>query len=235
MLKHLLAPLPYEYNALEPHISAQTLRLHHDMHHAAYVAQLNQALSAYPELHARSPLWLLNNLGNVPQPIRLAIRNNAGGHVNHTLFWHAMSPTGGGEPQGALADAIRNDFGSLNAFKERFVKAGATVFGSGWVWLVRTPDAAGKLDVITTPGHMNPLVQGDYPILLNDVWEHAYYLQHQNRREEYLSNWWNIVDWRAAERRFERAAILKEPRWHDDENLLLREMPGASMAVAQAY
>lgn len=233
MLKHLLAPLPYDYAALEPHIDAQTLHLHHGKHHAGYVEHLNQAIENYPELHARSALWLLNNLGNVPQQIRTAVRNNAGGHVNHTLFWHAMSPQGGSEPQGALADAIRHDFGGLEKFKERFVKAGAAVFGSGWVWLVRNPDVDGRLEVMTTPGHMNPLIQGDYPILLNDVWEHAYYLRYENRREEYLNSWWNVVNWQVANERYERAARSREQRWHDDEALLLRELPNTRASAAQ--
>lgn len=234
MLKHLLSPLPYDYAALEPHIDARTMHVHHDKHHATYVEHLNEALENYPELHARSALWLLNNLGNVPEPIRMAVRNNAGGHVNHTLFWHAMAPQSGGEPQGALADAIRRDFGGLDKLKERFVKAGSAVFGSGWVWLVRTQDADGKLAIVTTPGHTNPLMQGDYPILVNDVWEHAYYLRYENRREEYLKNWWAIANWQEAARRFDHAACAHEKRWHDDDALLLREIPPTSSAVAHA-
>lgn len=230
MLKHMLSPLPYDYAALEPHIDARTLYLHHDKHHAGYVQHLNDALQNHPELHARSALWLLNNLGNVPEAIRMAVRNNAGGHVNHTLFWHAMTPAQNAKPQppqGALADAIVRDFGSLEKLQERFVQAGAAVFGSGWVWLVRTPAADGKLDVVTTPGHMNPVVQGDYPLLVNDVWEHAYYLRHENRREEYLKNWWNLANWQFAAQRYERAARPRELLWHDDDALFLREMPGA--------
>ena len=181
-MKHTLSPLPYDFAALEPHIDAQTMMLHHDRHHASYVENLNSALEMFPELHAHNALWLLLNLDRVPHRIRTAVRNNAGGHVNHSLFWRAMSPAAGGAPAGPLADAIDRDFGSLDEFKARFVDAGGKQFGSGWVWLARTQHDGGKLGVFTTSGHGNPLIQGHFPILVNDVWEHAYYLKHENRR-----------------------------------------------------
>jgi Fe-Mn family superoxide dismutase len=202
-MKHMLPPLPYDYAALEPHIDAQTMMLHHDRHHASYVANLNSTLEMFPELHAHNALWLLLNLSRVPHKIRTAVRNNAGGHVNHELFWRAMSPATGGAPAGSLADAIDRDFGSLDEFKARFVEAGGKQFGSGWVWLARTRQDGGKLGVFTTSGHDNPLMQGHFPILVNDVWEHAYYLKYENRRGDYLKGWWPVVNWEEAARRFE--------------------------------
>jgi len=205
--KHVLPPLPYDHAALEPHIDARTMMLHHGKHHASYVEKLNTALEAFPNLQQKTALWLLLNLDKLPKDIRVAVRNNAGGHVNHSLFWQAMSPVSaisGGAPSGLLADAIEHDFGSFDLFKARFDKAGETLFGSGWVWLARAQNDGGRLEVITTSGHDNPLMQGLFPLLLNDVWEHAYYLKHENRRADYLHGWWEVVNWQEAERRYER-------------------------------
>lgn len=215
-MKHTLSPLPYDYAALEPHIDAQTMMLHHDRHHASYVANLNSTLEMFPDLHAHNALWLLLNLGKVPQEIRTAVRNNAGGHVNHELFWRAMSPATGGAPAGPLADAIDRDFGSLDEFKARFEDAGGKQFGSGWVWLVRTQQDGGRLRVITTSGHDNPLMQGHFPILVNDVWEHAYYLKHESRRGDYLKGWWPVVNWEEAARRFGRSDRSAEREWEGE-------------------
>jgi Fe-Mn family superoxide dismutase len=200
--RHLLPPLPYAFEALEPHIDARTMTLHHGKHHAGYVANLNAALEAHPELCERTAEWLLLNPTRIPDAAQTAIRNNAGGHVNHSLFWRAMAPDGGGAPTGALADAINRDFGSLQKFKAAFDDAGAKYFGSGWLWLARSQQEGGKLEILTTSGHGNPLVQGRYPLLLNDLWEHAYYLKYENRRGDYLKGWWSVVNWREAERRF---------------------------------
>lgn len=206
--KHALPRLPYDYAALEPFIDAQTMMLHHDHHHASYVAKLNSALEKNPGLQGRSALWLLLNPGKVPLKIRTAIRHNAGGHVNHSLFWKAMSPAGHGAaaPAGALAAAIDRDFGSLDEFKRRFIEAGEKLFGSGWVWLAESRLDGGKLQICTTNGHGNPLSNGHFPILLNDVWEHAYYLNYQNRRGDYLRAWWSIVNWEEAAIRFDRSS-----------------------------
>jgi superoxide dismutase, Fe-Mn family len=205
--RHLLPALPYAHEALEPHIDARTMVLHHGKHHAAYVAALNTALQEFPDLQQRSAPWLLLNPGKLPRAIRTAVRNNAGGHLNHSLFWQAMSPLeGGAPPTGALAIAIVRDFGSLAQFKLQFSEAGGKLFGSGWVWLVRVKKDGGRLQVCTTEGHDNPILEGRYPILVNDVWEHAYYLKHENRRAEYLDGWWSIANWREASRRFERSA-----------------------------
>lgn len=204
-MTHVLPALPYSPASLEPHIDARTVTLHHDMHHASYVANLNQALAAYPELHRRTAQWLLLHPNEVPEKARVAVRNNAGGHVNHSLFWRAMCPAAGAAPAGALADAIDRDFGSLGKFRARFDEAGEKVFGSGWVWLAKARRDGGALEVCTTAGHDNPLTQGRFPILVNDVWEHAYYLKHENRRGEYLKGWWPVVNWEEAARRFERS------------------------------
>ena len=211
-MKHLLPPLPYDPAALEPYIDAQTVRLHHGQHHASYVANLNSALKDTPELHHRSALWLLLNLSKVPQKIRIAVRNNAGGHVNHSLFWRAMSPASDSAPAGPLAEAITRDFGGLEQLKARFDDAGGKLFGSGWVWLARA-QRDGRLEIRTTNGHDNPLMQHHFPLLLNDVWEHAYYLKHQNRRGDYLKGWWAVVDWEEAARRFERPDHSVERDW----------------------
>ena len=198
-----LPPLPYDYSALEPHIDTQTMQLHHDKHHAAYVNNLNAALEKHPEIAGKSPEELIRDLNNVPEDIRAAVRNNGGGHVNHTMFWNIMQPNGGGEPTGALASAIKEAFGSFEDFKQQFNDAGVKRFGSGWTWLVRTAD--GKLAVVSTPNQDNPISEGHYPIMGNDVWEHAYYLKYQNRRPEYLAAWWNVVNWTEISKRFEQA------------------------------
>jgi Fe-Mn family superoxide dismutase len=220
-MKHLLPPLPYDLAALEPHIDARTMMLHHDKHHASYVANLNSALEDYPELQKRTASWLLLNLGEVPENILTAVRHNAGGHVNHSLFWRAMSPTGDGAPTRLFADAIRRDFGGFALFKALFDEAGAQLFGSGWVWLVRTQQDGGKLAVTTTSGHDNPLTQGCFPLLVNDVWEHAYYLKHENRRADYLKGWWPVVNWEEAASRFERSDHRAEDDWENEGGALL--------------
>jgi len=207
--RHALPVLPYAVAALEPYIDARTMTLHRDKHHAAYVANLNAALEKYPELRQHDALWLLLNSRKLPRDIRGAVRDNAGGHVNHSLFWRAMAPAAGDAPEGPLADAIARDFGSLAQFKAQFEAAGGKLFGSGWVWLARGWQDGGKLHVYTTAGHDNPLVKGRFPILLNDVWEHAYYLKHESRRGDYLKNWWQVVNWQEAARRF---AGSEQPR-----------------------
>ena len=221
--KHLLPALPYPHASLEPHIDARTMMLHHDKHHASYVEKLNSALEKYPELRKRTAVWLLLNPGKIPEEARIAVANNAGGHVNHSMLWRAMSPGGGGAPAGALGDAIKRDFGGLEKFKGQFDEAGEKLFGSGWVWLARTQQDGGKLEVYTTPGHGNPLMQDHFPLLLNDVWEHAYYLKHENRRGDYLKAWWSIVDWKEAARRFEVSDLSPERRWESEGGLVLQE------------
>lgn len=190
-------PLPYAYDALEPHIDAQTMTLHHDKHHQAYVDKLNGAVEG-TEWAAKSIEEIIANLGSLPADKQAAVRNNGGGHLNHTMFWESMSPDGGGAPSGDLAKAIDDAFGSFDAFKEQFEAAGVGQFGSGWAWLVVD---GGKLAVTSTPNQDNPITDGKTPLLGNDVWEHAYYLKYQNRRPEYLKAWWNTVDWgKVAER-----------------------------------
>ena len=203
-MPHELPPLPYDYNALEPYIDEQTMRLHHDKHHAAYVNNLNAALEKYPELQSKSAEELIRDLNSVPEDIRTAVRNNGGGHVNHSMFWLIMKPNGGGPPTGPIAEAINQTFGSFEAFKQQFNDAGMKRFGSGWVWLIRT--AGGQLQVTSTPNQDNLMMEGNYPIMGNDVWEHAYYLKYQNRRNEYLEAWWNVVNWDEINRRFEQAS-----------------------------
>jgi len=203
--KHQLPALPYAHAALEPYIDARTMQLHHGEHHAKYVDDLNAVLAPFPDLQSKSALWLLLNLRKLPAEIRVAVRASAGGHVNHGLFWHAMSPTGGGVPVGVLGDAIARDFGSFNEFKTRFEEAGTRLRGSGWVWLVRALETGGGLEVLTTPAHDHPQLHGRFPLLLNDLWEHAYYLKHENRRGEYLAGWWPVVSWPEAARRYERS------------------------------
>ena len=220
-MKHLLPPLPFDVAALEPHIDARTMALHHDKHHGGYVEQLNSAVELFPELQGRSASWLLLNLNKVPEDARTAVRNNAGGHVNHSLLWRAMSPKGGGEPSGRLADAISRDFGSFEHFKTRFEEAGAEVLGSGWIWLARSQQNGGRLRVITTAGHGNPLIQGHFPVLVNDVWEHAYYFKHENRRAEYLKDWWAVVNWEEVARRFQRSDHTASNHWAAEGELLL--------------
>ena len=193
MADYVLPPLPYDFNALEPFVDAKTMEIHHDKHHAAYVNNLNAALKDLPEHQGKPIEELIKNLAALPEAVRAAVRNNGGGHANHSLFWLLMKPNGGGEPTGALADAINADLGGFAAFKEAFAKAGATRFGSGWAWLVVKD---GKLAVLSTPNQDNPLMDGSgTPILGLDVWEHAYYLHYQNRRPDYIAAWWNTVNW----------------------------------------
>ena len=191
-MAHQLPALPYDFAALEPHIDAQTMQIHHGKHHQAYVTNLNAALEKHPELAAKSVEDLLGNLSAVPEDVRTAVRNNGGGHLNHTHFWTWMAPGAGGAPTGALADAIKSAFGSFDAFKEAFGKAGVGRFGSGWAWLI---DTGGTLSIESTPNQDNPIMDGKKAILGLDVWEHAYYLKYQNRRPDYISAWWNVVNW----------------------------------------
>jgi Fe-Mn family superoxide dismutase len=195
-MTHELPKLPYDFSALEPHMDTRTMAIHHDKHHQAYVNNLNKALEGYEDLQDKSVTALLGDLDAVPEAIRTAVRNNGGGDLNHTLFWQGMSPKGGGEPSGGLAEAIEASFGSFGECKEALSKAAATFFGSGWAWLCM--NAEGELLVTTTPGHDNPLYEGLFPILVLDVWEHAYYLKFENRRAGYIAAWWNVVDWRSA-------------------------------------
>jgi Fe-Mn family superoxide dismutase len=197
--------LPYDYSALEPHIDTQTMQIHHDKHHAAYVSNLNKALESAPELAGKSIGEIVSNLSSVPEKIRQAVINNGGGHYNHTLFWEIMGPKGGGEPKGDLAKAIEATFGNYEGLREKVNNAGLTRFGSGWAWLVA--DKSGQLQVLSTANQDNPLSTGLQPILGVDVWEHAYYLKYQNRRADYLSAWWNVVNWDAVAARY--AALKK--------------------------
>jgi Fe-Mn family superoxide dismutase len=195
-----LAPLPYASSALEPHIDQQTMEIHHDKHHAAYVTNLNKALENYPELQNKSLADLLTSLDSLPEAIRAAVRNNGGGHMNHTVFWDSMASNAGGEPTGELAAAINAAFGSFDAFKTQFQQAGMTRFGSGWAWLLVAPD--GTVSITSTPNQDNPIMEGKKGILGVDVWEHAYYLKYQNRRADYLSAWWNVVNWAVVAERY---------------------------------
>jgi superoxide dismutase, Fe-Mn family len=199
--EYTLPPLPYPYDALEPYIDARTMEIHHGKHHLAYVSNLNQALKAHPAQQGGSIEALLKGLPSLPESIRTAVRNNGGGHYNHTLFWSLMRPNGGGEPKGALAEAITKDLGGFAAFKEAFSRAATSRFGSGWAWLVKGRD--GKLAVTSTANQDNPLMDGaGMPLLGLDVWEHAYYLKYQNRRPEYIAAWWHTVNWDEVDRRF---------------------------------
>lgn len=197
-----LPSLPYAYEALEPSIDSMTMEIHHGKHHNAYVSNLNAALEKHPELAGKSLDDLVTDLASVPEDIRTAVRNNGGGHFNHSLFWTVMSPDGGGEPNGDLAAAIGTAFGDFAAFKETFAKAAATRFGSGWAWL-GVKD--GKLAVLSMPNQDVPMMEGLTPVLGIDVWEHAYYLKYQNRRPEYVSNWWKVVNWEEVARRYAEA------------------------------
>ena len=201
-MAHEVPPLPYDYAALEPHIDETTMHLHHDKHHQAYVTNLNAAIEKHPELANRPAEELLRKLDTVPEDIRAAVRNNGGGHVNHTMFWQIMKPKGGGDPTGKIADQIKKDFGSFEDFKKQFNETTAKQFGSGWGWLIYD---GGKLKIITTANQDSPLSQGHFPVLGNDVWEHAYYLKYQNKRPDYLAAWWNTVNWDEINKRFELA------------------------------
>ena len=198
-MAHAVPPLPYDYNALEPHIDEQTMRIHHDKHHAAYVTNLNAALEKHPELQQKSIEDLLKGINTVPEDIRTAVRNNGGGHSNHTMFWELMGPGKGGAPAGALGAAINSVFSTFDSFKEQFAKAATTRFGSGWAWLL---DVGGKLAIESTANQDSPLMEGKKPILGLDVWEHAYYLKYQNRRPDYITAWWNVVNWDEVNKRF---------------------------------
>ncbi len=195
-----LPELGYAFDALEPHIDAKTMEIHHGKHHAAYTNNLNAALEKHPDLHNREAEDLIRNLNAVPEDIRTAVRNNGGGFINHTLFWDIMRPGGANKPGGGLAKAIDGTFGSFDTFKEAVAKAAAGRFGSGWAWLV--VDAGGKLQVTSTPNQDNPITDGLQPILGVDVWEHAYYLKYQNRRPDYVTAWWNVVNWDAVAARY---------------------------------
>ncbi len=195
-----LPPLPYPYDALEPYIDARTMEIHHTGHHGAYVRNVNAALEKHPEISGMPIEELLRRINEVPEDIRTAVRNNGGGHANHTIFWQIMGPNAGGEPTGELAQAIAETFGSFQQFKEQFSAAAAGVFGSGWAWLVL--DQNGKLQIITRPNQDSPYMDNLYPVMGLDVWEHAYYLKYQNRRPEYIANWWNVVNWDAVAQRY---------------------------------
>jgi len=197
-MAHTLPNLPYDAAALEPHIDAQTMQIHHGKHHNAYVTNLNAALEKHPDLQGKSAEDLIRNLSTVPEAIRTAVRNNGGGHVNHTMFWEIMGPGKGGAPSGKIAEAINGAFGSFDSFKDQMNKGGAGRFGSGWVWLV---DNGGKLAVESTANQDNPMMEGKKAIMGIDVWEHAYYLKYQNRRPDYLAAWWNVVNWDAVNSR----------------------------------
>lgn len=201
-MAYSLPPLPYPTNALEPHIDAKTMEIHHTKHHQAYINNANNALKDHADLAALDAETLIQDLGKVPEAIRTVVRNNAGGHANHSLFWTVMAPNAGGEPTGELAAAINEAFGSFATFKEKFAAAATTRFGSGWAWLVK---ANGKLEVTSTPNQDSPLMDGKTPLLGLDVWEHAYYLNYQNRRPDYITAFWNVVNWPEVARRFAAA------------------------------
>lgn len=202
VMAHELPALPYEFNALEPHFDAKTMEIHHDRHHATYVNGLNTALEGNADLQNKSLEDLLRSIDSVPENIRTAVRNHGGGHHNHSLFWEILSPNGGGQPSGELADAINSTFGSFDKFKEDFTKAATTRFGSGWAWLTVN---GGKLEVSSTANQDSPLMEGKTPILGLDVWEHAYYLNYQNKRPDYISAFWNVVNWEEVNNRYNAA------------------------------
>ncbi len=195
-----LPPLPYDYNALEPHVDEATMIVHHDKHHQGYTDKLNKALEGHDDLQSKSIEELLTGLDSLPDEVKGGVRNNGGGYFNHLIFWNSMSPDGGGELEGALSEAINEAFGDFNSFKEQFSAAAGTLFGSGWTWLVK--DSSGKLSIMTTPNQDCPLSKGLKPLLALDVWEHAYYLKYQNRRPEFIEAWWNVVNWKEAEKRY---------------------------------
>jgi Fe-Mn family superoxide dismutase len=190
-----LPKLPYAVDALEPHIDAKTMEIHHDKHHAAYVDNLNKALANHPRLQQIRPVMLLQSTDKLPDDIRQAVINNGGGHVNHSLFWQMMAPKSGGAPKGDVANAIEKSFGSFYAFKTQFAEAGMKRFGSGWAWLIANPDGSKPLAIVSTANQDNPIMTGNSPILGLDVWEHAYYLKYQNKRADYITAWWNVVNW----------------------------------------
>lgn len=195
-----LPPLPYAADALEPYIDKTTMEIHHDKHHGGYVNNLNKAIESAPQLAGKTVEELLaNNCAIVPEAVRTAVRNNGGGHANHSMFWQIMAPKAGGQPSGRLADAIKSSFGGFDAFKEKFGAAAASRFGSGWAWLVK---GTSGLEIISTANQDNPLMESKFPVIGLDVWEHAYYLKYQNRRPEYVSAWWNLVNWAEADKRF---------------------------------
>jgi Fe-Mn family superoxide dismutase len=196
-----LPSLPYGFDALEPHIDTQTMQIHHGKHHQTYVNNLNAAIEKAPELANKTIEELMRGIESVPESVRAAVRNNGGGHWNHSMFWQIMGPNAGGEPSGKVADAIKSAFGGFDKFKEQWSAAGVGRFGSGWVWLLND---GGKLSIASTPNQDNPLMEGKTPILGLDVWEHAYYLRYQNRRPDYISAWWNVVKWEDVEERFRR-------------------------------
>jgi Fe-Mn family superoxide dismutase len=197
-MAHSLPPLPYPFDALEPHIDKQTMEIHHGKHHAAYVNNLNAALEKHPDLQSKSVEELIKGINTVPEDIRTAVRNNGGGHINHSMFWQIMGPKAGGPPTGAIADAITSSFGSFDALKEQVAKAAAGRFGSGWAWVI---DQGGKLAIESTANQDSPLMEGKRPVFGIDVWEHAYYLKYQNRRPDYVTAWWNVVNWTEVNKR----------------------------------
>jgi superoxide dismutase, Fe-Mn family len=201
-MAHELPPLPYPKDALEPHIDAQTMEIHHGKHHNAYVTNLNKAIAGKGDLENKPIEQLISNLSAVPEDIRTAVRNNGGGHANHSMFWKIMGPNAGGKPSGKLAEDINTAFGSFDAFKEKFEAGGAGRFGSGWVWLVVKN---GKLEIMSTANQDNPIMEGIKPVLGCDVWEHAYYLKYQNRRPDYLKAWWDVVNWNEVNKYYEAA------------------------------
>ncbi|MDX1952240.1 MAG: superoxide dismutase [Verrucomicrobiota bacterium] len=202
-MAHELPPLPYPKDALEPHIDAQTMEIHHGKHHNAYVTNLNKALAGKADLEGKSIEELISNMDAIPADIRNVVRNNGGGHANHSMFWKLMGPKAGGAPTGKLAEEINSVFGSFDAFKEKFEAAGAGRFGSGWAWLI--VNKQGKLEITSTPNQDNPIMDGNKPVLGCDVWEHAYYLKYQNRRPDYLKAWWNVVNWSEVNKYYEAA------------------------------
>jgi superoxide dismutase, Fe-Mn family len=196
-----LPQLPYAFDALEPHIDAMTMQIHHDKHHGGYVKKVNAALEGQSDFQNKEIGEILRDINRIPESVRTAVRNNGGGHANHSLFWQIMSPNGGGKPSGDLASAIDKTFGSFEAFHEKFTNAAATRFGSGWAWLVLND---GKLEVFSTANQDSPYMENKAPVMGLDVWEHAYYLKYQNRRPDYIKAWWNVVNWKAVEERFSK-------------------------------
>ena len=209
-MTHKLPPLKYSNNALEPHIDTRTMAIHHDKHHQAYVDNLNKALESYPDLQEKMTLELLHDLESLPEEIRTAVRNHGGGHANHSMFWKSLSPDGGGTPQGNLADSINEAFGSFSDFKEAFTKAAMSVFGSGWTWLCL--DDEGNLLITTTANQDNPVSRDLIPLVGLDVWEHAYYLNYENRRADYITAWWNVISWKFVAGNFKNAILALRAR-----------------------